>query len=75
MKHSDLMILHKLKYKHIGMMLLIIGAISLKWTYKYFNVRGDLILFMSAIGSLICTVLLCFIILHHMVENWNKTVL
>ena len=73
MKHSDLMILHKIKYKHIGMILLILGALSTKWTFKYFNLHEKLFL-LSAI-SITCLIILIILIIGYIIENWDKTIL
>jgi hypothetical protein len=76
MKHSDLMILHKIKYKHIGMIMLVLFSLSLIWTHPYLVFKRDTVglWICSAIGVLSFMVLVINI-LDHFSKNWNKTVL
>lgn len=75
MKHSDLMVLHKIKYKHIGIMLLMMGALSSIWTFEGFEKGAGFLPFLYAIISSICILVLVIGTISHIGENWEKTIL
>ncbi len=65
------MIFHRIKYKHIGILLLLLGAISAYWTVDLSSST------MSALGmtSFFCCIALAVIIVIKILEKWNDTVL
>ena len=69
MKHEDIMIFHKIKYKHIGMLLLLGGAASSYWTVdpKTVTVVG--------MFSVICCVVLIIAIIVKIIHNWEDEIL
>lgn len=70
MKHSDLMILHKIKYKHIIQIMISIGAISSYWVVND-DKKTEPLEFLCIICCLICL----FSVFLFFARNWNKPLL
>lgn len=62
------MVLHKIKYKHIGIMFILAGAISGYWTINPKTV------ILGAI-SFICCVIVLIAIIGRILHKWNDTIL
>ena len=71
MKHEDIMIFHRIKYKHIGTLLLLLGAISAYWTVDLSSPT------ITAYGmaSFMCCFALGMILLFKFISNWNDEIL
>lgn len=71
MKHEDLMIFHRIKYKHIGILLVVLGAISTYWTV---DPTGKT---MTAMGiySLTSCILLFIGVIAKLINNWDDEIL
>lgn len=62
------MVLHKIKYKHIGIMFILAGAISGYWTINPKTV------ILGAI-SLVCCFILLIVIIGTIIRRWDETIL
>ena len=69
MKHEDIMIFHRIKYKHIGSLFLLVGAISSYWTVQPKDIT------VSGMFSVVCCIILVMILLFKFLRNWDDEIL
>ena len=69
MKHEDIMIFHRIKYKHIGTLLLLAGAISSYWTVQPKDIT------VSGMFSIVCCILLGIAIIARIISRWDEEIL
>lgn len=69
MKHEDMMIFHKIKYKHIGILFTLMGAASSYWTVEPKTVT------VAGMFSIVCCIILIIAILARIINKWDDEIL